>query len=278
MTAILLALGASLSYGVGDFLGGLTSRRTHVLSVIVLSQAVGVVAVLFWVGATRDPFLSWGATAAALGAGCCGVSGLAALYRGMAIGAMGVVAPISSMAAAIPFGVGLARGERPSALQFVGAAVALGGLALVSRSTEKALGARLAAGVGLALIAAVGFGLYFVLLDIAADESPSWAVLVARVASSVLALTAVAFAGIGLGLPRRLVLPVVAVGLCDVGANVLFAIASTKGLISVVSVLTSLYPALTVALAAAFLRERLGPVQLAGAAAVLAGAALLSAG
>ena len=190
---------------------------------------------------------------------------------------MGVVAPISSMAAAIPFAVGLARGERPSVLQFAGAAVALVGLALVSHTRDDVRG-RFAAGVGLALVAAVGFGLYFVLLDVAADDSASWAVLVARLASSSLALAAAVTAGVSLGLPRRLVLPVVAVGLCDVGANVLFARATTRGLVSVVSVLTSLYPAVTVALAAFLLRERVGGLQFVGAAAVLAGAALLAAG
>jgi drug/metabolite transporter (DMT)-like permease len=277
MAAIFLALGASLSYGVGDFLGGLTSRRTHVLKVLLVSQAAGAAGVVVWVAATREPFLGFGALLAALGAGVGGVSGLAALYRGMAIGAMGVVAPISSMAAAIPFAVGIARGERPSALQFAGAFVALAGLGLVSRTSEDLRG-RIAAGVGLALVAAVGFGFYFVLLDIAADESPSWAVLVARLCSASLALAASLAAGVTLGLPRRLLLPVLGVGLCDAGANVLFALATTKGLVSVVSVLTSLYPAVTVALAAALLRERVGGIRLVGAAAVLAGAALLTAG
>jgi drug/metabolite transporter (DMT)-like permease len=277
MTAIFLALGASLSYGLGDFLGGLTSRTTHVLRVLVVSQAAGAVLVVAWVVLAGEPFLGRGATLAAIGAGIGGVSGLAALYRGMAIGAMGVVAPISSMAAAIPFAVGVARGERPSLLQFLGAAVALAGLGLVSRANEELRG-RIAAGVGLALLAAVGFGFYFVLLDVAADESPSWAVLVARLSSSALALAASLAAGLSLGLPRRLVLPVLAVGVCDVGANVLFALATTKGLVSVVSVLTSLYPAVTVALAAVLLRERVGRPQLAGAVAVLAGAALLTAG
>jgi drug/metabolite transporter (DMT)-like permease len=277
MAAILLALGASLSYGVGDFLGGITSRRTHVLRVLVVSQAAGAAAVVVWVVLADEPFLGAGATLAAIGAGVGGVSGLAALYRGMAIGAMGVVAPISSMAAAIPFTVGIARGERPSLLQFAGALVALAGLGLVSRTDDELRG-RIAAGVGLALIAAVGFGFYFVLLDLAADESASWAVLVARLSSSALALGAALAAGIGLGLPRRLLVPVLGVGMCDVGANVLFAVATTRGLVSVVSVLTSLYPAVTVALAAALLRERLGGVQLVGAGAVLAGAALLTAG
>jgi drug/metabolite transporter (DMT)-like permease len=277
MAAIFLALGAALSYGLGDFLGGVTSRRTHVLRVLVVSQASGAAAVVVWVVLADEPFLGLGATLAALGAGIGGVSGLAALYRGMAIGAMGVVAPISSMAAAIPFTVGIARGERPSLLQFLGAVVALAGLGLVSRTNEELRG-RIAAGVGLALLAAVGFGFYFVLLDIAADESPSWAVLVARLSSSGLAVAASLAAGISLGLPRRLLLPVLGVGLCDVGANVMFALATTKGLVSVVSVLTSLYPAVTVALAAVLLRERVGRAQLAGAGAVLAGAALLTAG
>jgi drug/metabolite transporter (DMT)-like permease len=277
MAAILLALGASLSYGVGDFLGGITARRTHVLRVLVVSQAAGAAAVVVWVVLADEPFLGAGATLAAIGAGVGGVSGLAALYRGMAIGAMGVVAPISSMAAAIPFTVGIARGERPSLLQFAGALVALAGLGLVSRTDDELRG-RIAAGVGLALIAAVGFGFYFVLLDVAADESASWAVLVARLSSSALALGAALAAGIGLGLPPRLLVPVLGVGMCDVGANVLFAVATTRGLVSVVSVLTSLYPAVTVALAAALLRERLGGVQLVGAGAVLAGAALLTAG
>ena len=277
MTAIFLALGASLSYGVGDFLGGLTSRSTHVLRVLVVSQAAGAAAVVVWVVLADEPALGAGATLAAIGAGIGGLSGLAALYRGMAIGAMGVVAPISSMAAAIPFSVGIARGERPSLLQVLGAVVALAGLGLVSRTNEELRG-RIADGVGLALLAAVGFGFYFVLLDIAADESPSWAVLVARLSSSLLALGAALAAGLSIGLPRRLLLPVLGVGLCDVGANVLFALATTKGLVSVVSVLTSLYPAVTVALAAALLRERVGGMRLAGAAAVLAGAALLTAG
>ncbi len=277
MAAILLALGASVSYGVGDFLGGVTSRRTHVLAVLLISQAAGAAGVAVWVLAAGEPFLGRGAALAALAAGLCGVLGLAGLYRGMAIGAMGVVAPISALAAAIPFTVGIARGERPSALQIAGALVALAGLVLVSRSPGE-LGPRLAAGVGLALVAALGFGFYFVFLDIAADDSAPWAVLVARLASTTVALTATLAAAVSLAMPRRLLLAVLAVGACDTGANVLFALATTRGLVSVVSVLTSLYPAVTVALAALLLRERLTRVQLAGAAAVLAGAALLVAG
>jgi uncharacterized membrane protein len=277
MAAIVLALGAAVSYGVGDFLGGLTSRRAHVLAVLLLSQAVGAAAVAAWVLVAGEPFLGSSAALAAVAAGLCGLLGLGGLYRGMAIGAMGVVAPISAIAAAIPFTVGILRGERPSSLQIVGALVALLGLALVSRP-EGEVGARIASGVGLALVAALGFGFYFVFLDIAADDSASWAVLVARLTSSIVALVATLAVGASLAMSRRVLIAVLAVGACDVGANVLFALASTRGLVSVVSVLTSLYPAVTVALAALLLHERLGRVQLAGAAAVLTGAALLAAG
>lgn len=277
MLAVVLALGASVSYGVGDFLGGVAARRAHVLTVIVMSQLTGAVAVAVWVAVAAEPFLGGRETLAALAAGLCGVAGLVALYRGMAIGAMGVVAPISSIAAAIPFAYGVATGERPTALQFAGVVVALAGLVLVSRA-PGADGAVVAAGVGLALIAAVGFGLYFLLLGVAAEDSVPWTVLVARVGSFVLALGAVLAARVALRPPRGLLPTVVAVGVCDVGANVLFALASTRGLLSVVSVLTSLYPALTVALAAVVLHERLTRSQLAGAVVVLAGAALLAAG
>lgn len=277
MLAAALALGASLSYGVGDFLGGLTARRLHVLTVLALSQAAGAAAVAAWVAIEREPPLGASATAAACAAGLCGAVGLAALYRGMAVGAMGVVAPISGVAAAIPFAYGVARGERPSPLQVAGVLVALAGLVLVSRPA-RAQSRLLAAGVGLALVAAAGFGLYFVFLSEAADESVSWTVLVARLTSLGLALSAVAAVRAPLRVEPRLLVPVLAVGLFDVTANVLFALASTRGLLSVVSVLTSLYPAVTAALAAALLAERLGRLQLAGAAAVLAGAALLSAG
>jgi drug/metabolite transporter (DMT)-like permease len=275
--SIVLALGAALSYGVGDFLGGLSARRAHVLTVLVLSQLVGAAAVAVWAAVAGEDFLGGGAALAAVGAGVCGTVGLGALYRGMAIGAMGVVAPISSVSAAIPFAAGVAQGERPSALQVLGALVALAGLAFLSR-TGGEQGSGIAAGVGLALLAAAGFGFYFVLLDVAAHESVPWSVLVARLTSSAVALAAVVAVAAAVLPDRRLFPTVVAVGVCDTGANVLFALATTRGFVSVVSVLTSLYPAFTVALAAVVLRERVARPQLAGAAAVLAGAAAIAAG
>lgn len=277
MLAIALALGAAVSYGIGDFLGGLSARRAHVLAVLALSQLAGAAAVAVWASTSGESFLGGGAALAATGAGLCGALGLGALYRGMAIGVMGVVAPISAASAAIPFGVGVAQGERPSSVQVVGAAVALVGLAVLSR-TPGGHGGRLAAGVGLALVAAAGIGLYFVLLDVAAHESVPWSVLTARLSSTAVALAALVAVGAAVAPERRLLPAIVAVGLFDTAANVLFALATTRGYVSVAAVLTSLYPAVTVGLAAVVLRERVAGAQLAGAAAVLAGAAAIAAG
>jgi drug/metabolite transporter (DMT)-like permease len=277
LIAIALALGASLSWGVGDFLAGLKSRTLHVLTVLALSQVAGFAAVLVWLGLSGDARpgltdLGW-ATAAGVG----GCIGLGALYRGMAVGAMGIVAPVSAVSAVIPFTVGVASGERPGPLQVAGIALALGGVALASREPAERGGGR-AAGVGLALVAALGFGLYFVFLDRAAEESVPFAVSTARGVSSLLALAAALVLGITLR-PAREHLPVLlVVGLCDVGANVLFGLASTRGLLSIVSVLAALYPVVTVGLAALLLHERVAPGQRAGVAGALVGAALITAG
>ena len=277
MLAIALALGASLSWGLGDFFGGLKSRTLHVLTVLVLSQVVGLAAALAWVGASGDGVPGWTATAFAAAAGASGCLGIATLYRGMAIGAMGVVAPVSAVAAVIPFTVGVASGERPSALQVAGILLALAGVGVASREPAHKGGGR-ADGIGLALLAALGFGLYFVFADRAADESIPYAVATARGVSLLLALVALLIVGASLR-PGRAALPALAVvGLCDVGANILFSIATTRGYLSVVSVLSALYPVVTVALAAIVLHERVSAVQRFGVAGALVGAALITAG
>ena len=275
MTAFALALGASVLWGVGDFLGGVTSRRISTLTVLAFSQLAGLAAVAVVALALGGDFPGRGAAAAAAAAGLGGAIGLAALYRGMAVGAIAIVAPISASAAVIPVAYGLARGERPSGVQLAGIAVALVGVALAAR--EPHAGARVAAGVPLALIAAGGFGSYFVFIDHAAAADPLWAVVVARCASSALAVGAAA-ARRALTVPRGRVLVLVAIGIFDVGANVLLVLALARGYISVVSVLASLYPVVTVLLALVLLRELPARAQLAGGALALVGVALIAGG
>jgi drug/metabolite transporter (DMT)-like permease len=277
LIAIALALGASLSWGLGDFLGGLKSRTLHVLTVLVVSQVAGMAAALTWVAASDDGVPGWPSILLGIGAGASGCLGIASLYRGMAIGAMGIVAPISAVAAVIPFAVGIGSGERPGALQVVGIVVALGGVAVASREPAHLGGGR-ADGIGLALLAALGFGLYFVFADRAAHESVPYAVATARGASLLLALVAALAVGASLR-PGRAALPVLAaVGLCDVGANMLFSLATTRGYLSVVSVLAALYPVVTVGLAALVLHERVARTQRLGVVGALAGAAMITAG
>jgi drug/metabolite transporter (DMT)-like permease len=276
--ALLLALGASLSWGAGDFLGGLASRRASVLAVLPLTQGAGLVGVAVVVAIAQDPVPGWGSAAVAAAAGLAGAVGLAGLYRGMAIGAMGVVAPISALAAVVPFTVGVAGGERPNMLQLVGVVAALVGIVLVSREPGGAGSAR-AAGVGLALVAAAGFGFYFTLTDVAADDAGApWTVFVSRGTATAVAIVVFLIARPPLRLDRALLRLVLAVGFFDVAANVLFGVATTKGLVSIVSVLASLYPVVTVVLARVVLHERISTPQRAGAGAALTGAALITAG
>lgn len=276
--AALLALGGAISWGVGDFLGGLAARRLAVLAVLAISQAIGLVGVLLWVWLASDPFPGVAKILPAALAGAAGLVGLGALYRGLAVGAMGIVAPISAASPVVPLAVDAARGIVPGALQWLGAVLILAGIVILSRAPAGA-GERIAAGAGLAIVAALGFGLFVVGLDAGADESAPWAVVAARSVSVTLAVAAAVFVTrTSLRLPRGLLLTLVAVGVFDTGANVLVAFATTKGAAGIVAVLSALYPVVTVVLARLMLGERLSVGRRVGGVIALAGAALVAAG
>jgi drug/metabolite transporter (DMT)-like permease len=274
VTAIGLAFAASVLWGVGDFFGGLTSRRLATLAVVAISQLFGFGGILVVAAFAGGDFPGLTAVAAAMAAGLSGAIGLAGLYRGMAIGAMGVVAPISASAAVIPVTVGLARGERPSSLQLAGVALALFGVVLVSREPGKEW--RLSAGVPLALVAALGFGGYFVFMDRASADDAYWAVVVARGFSSTIAL-AVAAAWGTLRVGRSNLPVLVVIGLFDVAANLALALALNEGYVSLVSVVAALYPVFTVLLAVVILHERPARSQALGGAVALTGVGLITA-
>jgi drug/metabolite transporter (DMT)-like permease len=276
--AAAFALVASLAWGVGDFLGGLKSRSLGALAVMAASQPFGLAALAVVVAvrgtAPPGPEVAWSALAALLG-----TLGLVAFYRGMAAGAMSVVAPIAAVAAGIPVVWGLTQGDQVSFLQELGFLAALGGTLLTSLETGAAERPRFAAGVGWALLAVVGFGGYFVPLHASATHDWLWPAFLFRVVSvtlvwSALGVTRGSLRGVRVHLPA-----LVAVGILDTGGNALFAAASsTHGLLSVVSVLASLYPAVTVLLARLALGERVQRSQDAGILLTLVGVALISAG
>jgi len=274
LTVLLLALGASVAWGVSDFVGPLLSRTLGTLRVLFWAQIGGCAAIAIAVAVRGDGPAGWGvlfAIAASFG----GMLGLFAYYRGMAVGAMSVVAPIAGVSAIVPVIFGIATGDRPSAAQYAGIACALAGVGLAS--IEQHEGARrVAAGVGLALLAAIGFGFYFPWMHAAGEIDFWWASLVFRLTALGIVAAAVAVDRPALKLGRKELAIVVAVGIGDTLGNLLFAAASGHGLVSLTSVLASLYPIVTVMLAAAVLRERVAPTQRAGIVLTLAGVALIS--
>ncbi len=276
MAAVLALSGAAL-WGVGDFLGGLAARRLAVLVVLAISQAIGLAGVVLWVLLARDPFPGIGELLPAAGAGVAGLVGLGALYRGLAVGAMGIVAPISAASPVVPLAVDAARGITPDLLQWLGVALVLVGIVTLSREPTGG-STRVAAGAGLALVAALGFGSFVVGLDAGSDESAPWAVVAARSASVAIALLAILFTSTSLRAPRSLLPLLLGIGVFDTGANVCVAFATTKGAAGIVAVLSALYPVVTIVLARLVLREKLSRPRRAGGVVALAGAALVAAG
>jgi drug/metabolite transporter (DMT)-like permease len=282
LLAAVLALLSSLSWGLSDFLGGFQSRRHALLAVLVLSQglalAILIVAVLAGAPTEHDTASTlWAATVGGLG-----LLGLMAFYRALSIGTMSVVAPISATGVSIPVLVGLASGERPGALQVAGIGLACAGVILASREApsedpDTRRSGRVA--IGLALLAAVGFGSFFAGIDRAEETGDvAWVLLSARTADVLILLVACAVVRPKLPTPPAALAAIAAVGVFDLLANLLFVLAAGRGLLSVVGVLGSLYPAVTVMLARVVLHERLTRTQNAGVLVTLAGVVALAAG
>lgn len=277
MVPVALALGASLASGASDFLAGLKTRRLALLWVLLVSQGTGLVLVLTAALVLGEPLPGRDAALLAAGAGVAELVGFAALYRALAIGTMSVVAPISAMAALLPIMVSLAEGTAPTTAQGAGMALALVGAMLASIVVgESGSGRRAATGVGLAVVAALGFGAFFVGTDLAADDGALWAVTINRAVAITLLLVIVAALRRPSPLDRDQLAPLAAVGVLDISANVMFAIALTVGMAAAVSVLGSLYPVATVILARAILHEKLTFSQRGGVLAALAGIGLVS--
>ena len=274
---VLLALLSSLLWGGADYLGGVAAKRHQALVVVGVSQALALLALVplaFGFGDHVEHF--WAAPAA----GLTGLVGLSAFYAALASGTMGVIAPIAASGAVVPVVVGLARGESPSALQVTGIAVSL--LGVVLASGPELSGGASARPLLLALLSAACFGGVAVFVaegSKGGDGAFLTTLLVMRCTSvGALLLLAAGWQREPLGVSRPDLPVLVAVGLGDVGANACYAVASREGLLSVVSVLGSLYPVVTVLLARQLLRERLRTIQVVGVGGTLAGVVLLAAG
>jgi len=273
---IFFGLASALSWGAGDFCGGLTTRRAPVLSVLVIAQGSGLLLVMALALLWREPLpaasdLLWSAVG-----GLFGTIGLGALYRGLAVGRAGVVAPVSAVITAIlPAVFGLLTEDWPGGMRLAGFGAALIGVWLVSASTETQATGN--SGLGLAVVAGLGFGLFYIFLSQASASATFWPLAAARAAS-------LPFVFIPALARRQLhsldlkILPLALLtGLFDTGGNALFVLARQAGRLDVAAVLSSLYPASTILLSRLILNERISRRQSLGVLAALAAIVLIAA-
>ena len=274
LVTVLFGLAASLSWGAGDFSGGLATRRTSVFSVVVAAHATGLVLLVALALAWSEPFpsaidLIWGVTA-----GLAGAVGLVAFYQALAVGRMGVNAPITAvLAAAVPVLFSAFFEGLPNLLQLAGFVLALIAVGLISRPEGAA---RRPEGLGLALLAGLGFGGFLILIAQVSHTAIFWPLAAARFASSLFILIIILIRREEV-LPKKTVLPIVLLaGALDVAGNAFFVLAAHTGRLDVSAILSSLYPAVTVLLASVILRERVTRLQAVGIIVALVAIPLIS--
>ena len=278
MLAVSLALIACLNWGISGFLAGMKSRIMPVLTLLVFSSMASLAMFIIIMGARGVPFPRDPRLLYAVMGGACGVGALYCLYRGLAVGAISVVVPVSSLCALVPVLTGLAIGEVLHPIQVFGILFAIGGGLMVS--LEKNIDAnkkRFASGILPALGAALGFGVFFVVMDLAGTVDPIWAAMISRASFFLFLLPAVLLKRPCLKVKTTHLPAVFAIGILDGSAALAYTTATTKGLLSLVSVISALYPAVSVILAAFILKERLRGLQFFGVALAIMGVTLISA-
>ncbi|MEI6385848.1 MAG: DMT family transporter [Spirochaetota bacterium] len=275
---VLWSVLSALLYGAADFAGGMATRRSKVEPVIILSQIAGACLALGFIIAARTPLPGPATIAWSLAAGVSGLLGLATLYKGLARGLVAIVSPVSALVAALlPALFGIATGERPSVLAVAGALLCIPAILFLSwqpgggsdrqRSRRSIIDG---------LVAGAGFGCFFIALSRTGHDDGLWPVAFARLASLILMVSIAVIGRRGVRPPKGSRRLAIVAGLADMGANILFLLATRSGLLSIVSVISSLFPAPTVILARIFQKERIPPLRAFGLGLALAGVALIS--
>lgn len=271
---VVLGLLAALAYGLSDFAGGVASRYRGATTVLLHAYPVGALLALVALPLLPGP-LSWATFLWGVAGGVAGLAGVLCLYSALTAGPMSILSPVSAvLAAVVPIVVGLAIGERPAVLAWAGVAVGLVAVALVGGGGGA--GSIPVRALGLAVAAGLGFGVYFVCLARADPQSGVWPLLVSRLTSAVLIVPFARRTGALHAMTGRALGLALVAGTFDASANLAFLLASREGLLSLASVLTSLYPAVTVVLAAVVLKERPTVVQRLGLAAAAASIVLIT--
>ena len=278
MTGVGLGFASSVCWGIGDFIGGLLARRVGAIVVLYANQFTGLVLAFGSVLLFAGSGLNAEQAAWAAGAGALACMALGAFYRALAIGPISVVVTLSALGVVVPVIVGLLRGESPSELQGVGIALAVSGGVLVAREPGGGHAKASRVAMGLAMIASVGFGLFFVGVEEAAQADAVWAVAAVRCGGvgTLILLWPILRPKLRTG--RPVAGPLMSVGVFDVGANAFYAAATTFGLLSLIAPAASLYALVTVVLARVFLGERVPPSRQLAIATALAGVVLIAAG
>ena len=273
-SGILAGVFSALSFGAGDFAGALASRRAGALIVVAGAHLTGLVALVIGLLVLRPPVPDLGAALVGMGAGVGGAVGLAALYRGMSLGSMGIVTSLSGAGSlAVPLVAGAALGASVTPLQLLGVGCTAAAAAAASGASRDELGRR---ALMLAAAAALGFGAWYVLLDLAArGGDPLWALVFSRATSATLTAAAAVGRFDRSRFPIRIV---IAAGLFDVGGNALYVVARDTIPIGLAAALTGLYPIVTMVLARFVLGEHLPRLGQLGVALALVGIVLISAG
>jgi len=276
---VALAVLSAITYGAADFLGGVASRKHRPIAVVAISQIAGaglLLSLLLVLGPDRYRLsdFAWGAVA-----GLIGVTGLIFFYRGLSTGRMAVVAPLSAvMTALVPLAFGLILGERPSTLASIGVVVAIPAIVLITRERTAGTAERSSTGALDGFIAGIGFGAFFVLISRSDPASGIWPLVGARTASIPFVLMIAAAFRQPVRPLRDLNATIVWAGILDIAANGLYLFAVRAGLLSLASVITSLYPASTIILARVVLKEQMTLTRIVGIVLALIGIALIATG
>jgi drug/metabolite transporter (DMT)-like permease len=274
-----LSLAACLGWGVADFLGGLKSRQLTVFSVLMISSIFGLgvvlgIVLIRGVAPPDNPVLLL-----AVVGGISGLVAMSCLYRGLSIGSMAIVAPISATGVILPVIVGLAAGDSPTLLQKLGMLAAVAGAILASREKNASgYGNRLASGVGLAIGSAIGAGIFFVAMDRASDADPYWAAFLMRFTYFMFLMIIFLLKKASIRIKKTHLPAIFVLGVFDSLAGFAYALATTHGMLGLVAVVGGLYPAVTVLLSIFILREKPRATQFLGVLLAVAGVTFISAG
>ncbi len=275
--AILLASLSALMYGCGDFAGGAASRKNSAFTVVLISQLFGTA-----VAVAAAPFLGSGATVFDFlfggFAGMFGSFGLLVLYKGIASKPVAVVSPMSAVVGAlVPMTFGIATGEQPSSLVWIGSFLCIPAILLLSVG-KGGIASEIRGSLLYGLLAGIGFGGFFIAISRTGSGAGLWPLVSARAVSMSIVFAASLIGKQSIRPNWNSLLQIAAAGLFDMAANIAFMLAARRGMLILVSVITSLYPAPTVILAKVFFKQTMGILKIAGLVFAIAGMACISAG